>query len=272
VDGGARAVEEKHAADVRGCTGADSTPRTYYKDADRDGFGVPGPDVIHGCFDEAPAGYAPNAKDCDDRDATRQLARYRDRDHDGYGDPAELVCAGARDSDYADRAEDCDDNDPSRSPAASEIWLDGIDQNCDGSDELRGCIAAPGKGRRDYAAAHVIEFPNLDALRVERKDDCAGPDVYFVLLGACAVCGGGSSTLVVGNRGTAAAAFRVESNRGQIDVAEPLAPQAFSQPLVLEVSSPESDVRIRLSGSAVDCDPSNNVRHIEVGFTDCAAP
>lgn len=271
--GDARVTDNKNAVTPRSCPSSSSQPRTYYKDADGDGFGVPGAaDVIQGCFDEPPPGHAANAKDCDDGDAKRQVMRYRDRDHDGYGDPKQLVCAAAQDADYADRAEDCDDDDASRSPGAAEIWMDGVDQNCDGSDELRGCIAAPGKQAREYATRHVIEFPNLDAVHVERVESCNGPELYFALLGACPVCGGGRSTLVIGNRGMAAAAFVVASNRARIEVTEPLPQQELSKPLELEVASPESDIRIELLGGAVDCDSSNNVRHVEFGFTDCAAP
>ncbi len=42
-------------------------------------------------------------------------------DHDGDG--------------YSGDAGDCDDVDPARSPGATELWYDGVDQNCDGSSD-----------------------------------------------------------------------------------------------------------------------------------------
>ena len=171
-----------------------------------------------------------------------------------------------------DRGGDCDDSSAARSPATPEVWLDGIDQNCDGVDELRGCIAAPGKPREAYASSAVIFFPDLSNVDVKRDPGCAGPDLYFVLLGACRVCAGAQSTVVIGNRGTAAAAFRVESNAQQVDVDVPLQPQTLSEPFELQLHSPESDVQISVLGNAVDCELGNNVRNVQVGFTDCAAP
>ena len=83
TDRDAHVADEKTAATPPSCTSSGGQPRTYYKDADGDGFGVSGAaDVVHGCFDNPPPGHAANAKDCDDGDAKRQLMRYRDRDHD----------------------------------------------------------------------------------------------------------------------------------------------------------------------------------------------
>jgi hypothetical protein len=254
------------------CTSDHSPDHTYYRDADGDGFGVPGPDVMQGCGDVAPRGFSTNAKDCDDADASKHLKRYRDRDQDGYGDPAGLTCVNADEPGFADQAEDCDDNAASRSPAAAEVWLDRIDQNCDGSDDLRGCIAAPDNPTESYATHKVIPFPDLDVVHVERHEGCKGADLYFVLLGACPVCGGGKSTVVIGNQGTAPAAFRVESNAEHVDIDAPLQPQTLSKPFQLRLNSPGSDVQISVLGNGAECDPENNARNVQVGFTDCVAP
>lgn len=125
-----------------------------------------GPDAVESCnatdddcddavdedFDQDGDGYTsasfcsvaevPNTGDCDDTDPTRfpnaeptcdgldtdcdgvvpDLSLSSEADFDGDGI---RVCAG-----------DCDDTDPSISPTQSEIPSDGIDQNCDGQDEV----------------------------------------------------------------------------------------------------------------------------------------
>jgi MYXO-CTERM domain-containing protein len=78
--------------------------------------------------------------DCDgdiDSGASNAGALYADTDGDGFGDPnAEtLTCADELSGMVAD-ASDCDDSDASVHPDASEIADDGIDQDCDGEDQV----------------------------------------------------------------------------------------------------------------------------------------
>ena len=259
-------------ANPRNCEDTTLSPRTYYKDADDDGFGTPGSDVVHGCFAEPPSGYADNGKDCDDADADKHVMRYRDEDGDGYGAPGSEACVGTQDADYVDRDGDCDDHDSDRSPGVAEHWLDGIDQDCDGSDDLHGCIAPPDVDPKTFATTDVIPFPDLSDVRVERREGCPGGDLYFVLLGACPVCGGGRATAVVGNRGTAPVAFALVSNAERLEVDTPLAPQALSKALSVKINSPESELRIELTGDAEDCAAEDNSRSVDVGFVDCDAP
>ncbi|MEQ1572021.1 MAG: MopE-related protein, partial [Myxococcota bacterium] len=79
-------------------------------------------------------------QDCDgavDEDPTDPPAWVPDLDHDGFGDrtatPA-LACEGPVGW-IADRT-DCDDADAAISPDATEIWYDGVDQDCDDGDDF----------------------------------------------------------------------------------------------------------------------------------------
>jgi hypothetical protein len=106
---------------------------TWYTDADGDGFGAPGSEQT-GC--EAPAGSADNGDDCDDADNTV----FPDAPDEWY-DGVDSNCLGDDDYDqdgdgYANDV-DCDDEDPTRAPDASvsEIYFNGVDDNCDNTDE-----------------------------------------------------------------------------------------------------------------------------------------
>ena len=56
---------------------------------------------------------------------------YTDADGDGYGDPTSFVSEACDPpAGTASLLSDCDDTDSSISPAAQEVWYDGIDQDC----------------------------------------------------------------------------------------------------------------------------------------------
>ncbi len=123
----------------------------YYRDRDGDGYGRWG--RIWRC--EAPAGYADNNDDCDDYDenvhpgATEVCddkdndcngvvddgadfnTYYRDRDHDGYGNPDQtrVTCATTPPSGYVTDGTDCDDRNANIHPGATEV-CDGVDNDC----------------------------------------------------------------------------------------------------------------------------------------------
>ncbi|MFH1466274.1 MAG: MopE-related protein [Pseudomonadota bacterium] len=131
---------------------------TWYQDADGDGYGDAAASA-DACA--APSGYVADAGDCDDTaaatfpgadehcdgtdtdcdgildedDALDASTWFRDGDGDGYGDPGMGTAACAPPSGYTADASDCDDGDAGINPAASEIWYDGIDSDCDGASD-----------------------------------------------------------------------------------------------------------------------------------------
>ena len=142
---------------------------TWSIDSDGDGYGEPSY-TVSACAQ--PEGYAPSAGDCDDSlstvfpgaveqcdgvdndcdglvddadpglDASTVTIWYRDADADGYGDAADgglMACVDPSTSyaPYADNSLDCDDGSADASPGLDEVCGDGLDNDCDGSDE--GC-------------------------------------------------------------------------------------------------------------------------------------
>ena len=127
---------------------------TYYYDGDGDGYGNP---YILLSAETQPVGYVtdntdcndyyddvhPGAteifndgidQDCDGQDSNVLHNCYMDQDGDGYGNPnimtQDLFCP----SGYVSNNTDCDDTDFSVNPGRAEIYGDGVDQDCDGSD------------------------------------------------------------------------------------------------------------------------------------------
>jgi hypothetical protein len=146
------------------CNGADDdcdgrtdegARRTFYIDADGDGFGDGGT-TAQACT--APTGYVARTGDCDDDAFTTHpgadewcdgvdndcdeiidpptsldaLTWYPDVDGDGYGDPLgdPVVACVAPPGSWADNDLDCNDGDAAIYPDASEV-CDGVDNNCD---------------------------------------------------------------------------------------------------------------------------------------------
>lgn len=135
----------------------DTLPGSWFSDADADGFGdastgvtscdQPSGAVDNGadCNDAEPDVY-PGATevcndvddDCDgavDDDATDAAAWFPDVDQDGYGGGGAVFACSAPDG-YTDVDDDCDDTEPETYPLAPETCGDGVDQDCDGSDEV----------------------------------------------------------------------------------------------------------------------------------------
>jgi len=103
--------------------------------------------------------------DCDDRDAATfpgaafnepeigSLLCMRDVDGDGWGDDSALAPIEA--------GTDCDDLDPAINPGATEIWYDGVDQDCDGHSDYD----------QDFDGFDAWFFPRDDGTRGEDCDD-----------------------------------------------------------------------------------------------------
>ncbi len=136
------------------CDGSDSSCTTYYKDADGDGYGDANSSTT---ATSQPTGYVTNSTDCNDSDATiypgaTEICEdgkdqncdgsdsvcgvyYKDADGDGYGDVNNSIESDTQPTGYVNNSTDCDDTNANIHPNVSEICGDGIDQNCDGSDD-----------------------------------------------------------------------------------------------------------------------------------------
>lgn len=111
----------------------DNEQKTWYRDADGDGFGNPAL-TLSSCA--APAGYVSNNQDCDDTNAeiNPTTVWYEDKDNDGYSTGNTLTQC-QKPANYVLKAQlkgpetDCNDNNPAINPTAAEI-CDGLDNNC----------------------------------------------------------------------------------------------------------------------------------------------
>jgi hypothetical protein len=175
--------------------------RTYYDDADSDGYGDPDLTVT-ACG--LPSGYAETGDDCDDgnsrinpgasekcngldddcdteydEDAVDATTYYADEDEDGYGDSATATASCDRISGYVTDGTDCDDTDDAASPAGIET-CDGADNDCNGSvdDAATGTATwyADGDGDGYGDAAVSLEECSMPAGYVANADDCDDTD------------------------------------------------------------------------------------------------
>jgi len=132
---------------------------SWYPDGDGDGYGDPDSPRVS-C--DQPVGHLPNGGDCDDGNAKVNPAAteycdgvdndcdgtvdgsgavdsftwYQDSDGDSYGDASSYVVVCDQPEGYVADDTDCDDGDASVNPAAVEICWDGVDDDCDGADQL----------------------------------------------------------------------------------------------------------------------------------------
>ncbi len=184
-------------------------------DRDNDGFPsdqLGGPD----CDDENAAVF-PGAveicgnnldDDCSgvvDDAGTGDVTFYTDKDGDGFPGTTPSSSCTAPTGSFPSLAAgaDCDDSDASRSPGATEVWYDGVDQNCDGNDSDQdgdgyAAVSAGGNDCEDTLAGvnpGVAEVCNNGV-----DDDCDGG------AGPCGLVGnvdaGELETYVLGDVGT----------------------------------------------------------------------
>jgi len=139
-------------------TGQDCTSTAWHADADGDGYGAGA--MVFACV--APANHVDLGGDCNDADpgvypGAEELCNGEDDDCDGEVDPPELLppltCYRDVDGDgwgidamtfescacpegYAAQSGDCDDDNAAAHPGATELWYDGLDQDCAGDDDF----------------------------------------------------------------------------------------------------------------------------------------
>lgn len=157
---------------IAACSSDDAscTEKTWYQDADNDGFGNIS-QTLSSCtqpsgyvsdntdFNDADASAYPNATEicdgidndndgqidglsssgcgagevCENGTCVAAITYYADMDNDGYGDATNTITAGSTaPNGYVTDNTDCNDSDPNMNPGAQENTTDGIDNDCDG--------------------------------------------------------------------------------------------------------------------------------------------
>ena len=187
----------------------DEAPPTWYADSDGDGFGDEA-NPTEACG--LPSGYAANADDCDDSDASvhpsaievcndgvdddcdgladgdddsldaaSSTLYYADTDGDGFGDNLSSRRFCSEPADHVLDNTDCDDGAAAVNPAATEVCNDGVDDDCDGlSDDTDDSL--------DMATTSTW-YADDDADGFGRDADtlaaCAQPSGYAGAAGDC---------------------------------------------------------------------------------------
>ena len=105
---------------------------------------------------------------------------YEDLDGDTFGSAVEVCICSAEGAYTADNAADCDDADGEVSPVASELWYDGVDQDCDGlsdyDQDVDGHDATLFGGDDCDDTAGSISPSAPERCATPFDDDCDGDD------------------------------------------------------------------------------------------------
>jgi Putative metal-binding motif/CARDB len=137
----------------------------WYQDTDGDGFGQQTSSAF-GCT--APTGYVASSADCDDSDSAvapgqdeycngvdddcdgtaddnpvNGVEWHPDADGDGYGNMYLSVTACSAPGGYYADNSDCNDADAAINPEGAEAWYDGVDSDCNGSEDPDFCTEEP---------------------------------------------------------------------------------------------------------------------------------
>lgn len=154
-------------------------PVTYYTDADNDGFGDASQTIGLGLCSNPGPGFSTNNTDCDDAEPTVYPGAteicdgldndclngvddglnftnyYLDADDDSFGNDIAISLCEDPGQGFVTEPGDCDDNNPNINPDAVEILNNGIDENCDGTDNYLGI---------NQNESNILEiFPNPSA-------------------------------------------------------------------------------------------------------------
>jgi hypothetical protein len=134
------------------CDGQVDPSFLFYPDNDGDGFGddanadsscdpIPGYTQISGDCDDNDASVNPGADDvCDLIDnncngiVDENVVQYGDLDQDGFGDDNNIIFGCEPVPGFIAIGGDCDDLDPNVNPNAAEVCGDGIDSDCNGTE------------------------------------------------------------------------------------------------------------------------------------------
>ncbi len=172
----------------------DAILNTFYQDFDGDGFG--GSIIVELCT--APPGFVETSGDCDDNNPEINPAAaeicdlidndcdqlidedggtnvyYLDQDGDGFGSDVSVQDCFAPDG-YVDINGDCDDSNSLINPDAYEIPNNGVDEDCNGEDEI---VDQDGDGfNSNFDCDDTNPEINPDAIEIPNNDideDCDG--------------------------------------------------------------------------------------------------
>jgi hypothetical protein len=241
----------------------DTDPERYwlaYADEDGDGFFDPNSAMCAGEFPDQTHCYVGifgeplrwDLTDCDDTDDAKALPSFIDEDGDGDGSEEACLDPGEG-SNYST---DCDDADPSRGGFSIEVWGDGVDSNCDGSD-----------GKECECVGQPKEACELTALN-EPVGACAH-DLALFPAGNCPYCWLTVEHVWVANLGTMNATGAATLTYGSEELALSLDLGPGEQMAVSLPPGFGGEVSIELP-NIDDCDATNDQLTVEASF--CTVP